>query len=211
MMSSSHLEMLETMLDCSTVRSCLSELQKKQNSRYPTQNWLERISSNAFHPLIQKHHCLTLTWKFRNAYAKSAEKNPLNRIVPTVTYLFINSQWKCGSQFSMHNECTSDKICGTQLGLLYSSFSCLISFWMHTSFHILIDQLITKNILVLHLVMFHMQSTYLIKLTVFFCSPLSIRLGQFYCTSSPLFTLLAFSLERILLFIFSILIIQIPC
>jgi len=49
--------------------------------------------------------------------------------------------------------------------------------------------------------------------TVFFCSSLSVRLGEFYCkcTSSPLFTLLAFPLERISLFILSIQIILIPC
>jgi len=38
-------------------------------------------------------------------------------IMPTVTSLFIKSQWKCESRFSMHNECNSSRTCRAQLGL----------------------------------------------------------------------------------------------
>jgi len=66
--------------------------------------------------------------------------------------------------------------------------------------------------------MFHTQSTYLLKLTVrrsllyFFLLPFERPLSGvlLYCTSSLVFTLLAFALERISLFIFSISIIRIP-
>jgi len=63
--------------------------------------------------------------------------------------------------------------------------------------------------------MFHIESTYLLKLTVglkLFCAPFErpVRLVLLYRTSSPLFTLLAFALERISLFIVSLPIIWIP-
>jgi len=65
--------------------------------------------------------------------------------------------------------------------------------------------------------MFHMQFTYLPKLTIrpsrhfFFCSPLSVRLGESSCTAlRHLFTLLTFSLKRISLYLRSIPIIRIP-
>jgi len=39
----------------------------------------------------------------------------LNWIMPTVTKLFIKSQWKGVSQFSTHNECNSGRPCRTQV------------------------------------------------------------------------------------------------
>jgi len=68
-----------------------------------------------------------------------------------------------------------------------------------------------------NLAMFHMQSTYQLKLTVrlileFFLLPFErpLRRVLLYCTWSPLFTLLIFALKRISLFIPSIPIIRIP-
>jgi len=64
--------------------------------------------------------------------------------------------------------------------------------------------------------MFNMQSAYLL-LTVrlslqffLFTSERPLRRVLLYCTSSPLFTLLTFALERISLYILSIPIIRIP-
>ena len=68
-----------------------------------------------------------------------------------------------------------------------------------------------------HLVMFNIQSTYLLKLTVrlslqfcLFTSERPLRRVLLYCISSPLFTLLVFALVRISLFILCNPIIWIP-
>jgi len=87
---------------------------------------------------------------------------------------------------------------------------------MHTSLHVSIGSAKKqKNLCVFHLDMFCSQSTYLLMLTVrlrlqfssvtLWASAWRVLL---HCTSSPLFILLAFALERISLFIFSVPIIQ---
>ena len=94
--------------------------------------------------------------------------------------MFIKSQSKCESQFSMHNDCIIGTTCRMQFGL--------ISFWTHTSMHIMIGSADKqKKLWVFHFVMFHMHSTYYVdslsKSTVFFCFPSSIHVGEFYCTA----------------------------
>jgi len=77
--------------------------------------------------------------------------------------------------------------------VLYRSSSHLISFGMRTSLCISIRSANIQKHWVLHWVMFHMQSAYLLvdsssKSIVFFYSPLSDRLGEFCCKSLPLLT-----------------------
>ena len=134
-----------------------------------------------FNPLS----CPTPTRKFRNGHVKSIEKQHSTGLRQ------VKSQWKCESQFSTRNECNSGRTWRAQLVLLYSCFSRFISFWLHTSLRISVGSTYKQKISwVLHLVTIHMQSICLLKLTVrlsllytFFCSLLSVRLGEFYCTA----------------------------
>jgi len=134
---------LSTLAMASFTKMCTSNVQKyytycqasfirtlkNQNSYYPTQNWQEQISPtpNAFHLLIWKPRCLIPRQKFRDRYVKSIEKNAK----PDYTKCFLvvlsnhNGSVKVNFQHTMN---VSGRTCRVQLGLLYTSFSHLISF-----------------------------------------------------------------------------------
>ena len=176
-----------------TVRHNLSEPQLTGIPAIRHISARNRLFPMHFTPLIWKSRCLTLTQKFRNGYVKSIEKKAKKKAK-------INrKKAKFESQFLMHNEQNSGRTCRTQLVLPYTSFSRLISFGNYTSISILIGSanrpkteyfIHSCSTRSLHTV-FPIGNS---SMSVFFLLT-SECVSLLHCTSSPLFTSLAFALE----------------
>jgi len=95
-------------------QTCLSEL---RSIRIPAirNKWLGTDFSQHISPSNPETLLSETDSEIEERICHTNRKKTLNRITPTVTYLFIKSQWKGESQFSTNNECNSGRPCRTEL------------------------------------------------------------------------------------------------